>query len=80
MSLLDGTLLESSTKNGAPLTFRVGMSRVIKGWDEALLAMKKGERRTLIVPHWLGYGVVGNPPKIPPYATLVFDVELVDFR
>jgi FKBP-type peptidyl-prolyl cis-trans isomerase len=80
LRLLDGTLLESSIKRGQPIIFHVGMGQVIKAWDEAILDMKKGERRTLIVPHWIGYGVVGNPPKIPPYATLVFDVELVDFR
>ena len=80
LRLLDGTLLESSTKSGQPFTFHVGLGRVIKAWDEAILDMKKGERRTLIVPHWIGYGVVGNPPKIPPYATLVFDVELLDIR
>jgi len=80
LRLLDDTLLDSSVKRGMPLTVRVGVGRVIKGWDEALLDMKKGERRTLIVPHWLGYGVVGHPPKIPPYATLVFDIELLDIR
>jgi len=42
--------------------------------------MKKGEKRTLIIPYWLAYGIAGNPPTIPPRATLVFDVELVDFR
>ena len=80
LRLLNGTVLESSVKQGNPISFRVGMHQVIKGWDEALLTMKKGERRTLIVPHWLGYGSVGSPPKIPPYATLVFEVELIDFR
>ena len=80
LRLLDGTLLESSIKKGQPIIFHVGMGQVIKAWDEAILDMKKGERRTLIVPHWIGYGVVGNPPKIPPYATLVFDVELLDIR
>jgi FKBP-type peptidyl-prolyl cis-trans isomerase len=53
---------------------------VIKGWDEALLTMRKGEKRTLIVPYWLGYGIPGRPPGIPPRSTLVFEVELVDFR
>ena len=52
----------------------------IAGWDEAFRSMKKGEKRTLIVPHWLAYGEKGRPPKIPPKATLVFDVELLDWR
>lgn len=78
--LLDGTEFDSSYRRGVPFTFRVGMGQVIKGWDEAFLSMHKGERRTLIVPYWLGYGVKGNPPKIPPRATLVFEVELIDWR
>ncbi len=80
LRLLDGTFIESSLKNGSPLTIPVGVGRVIKGWDEALLTMKRGEKRTLIVPHWLAYGIAGSPPNIPPYATLVFDVELRDFH
>ena len=79
-TFLDDRVFDDSMKRGAPLQTRVGVGHVIKGWDEALLTMKKGERRTLIVPHWLGYGSVGSPPKIPPYATLVFEVELIDFR
>ena len=78
--LLDGTSFDSSYKRGEPITFRVGIGDVIAGWDEAFLTMKKGERRTLIVPHWLGYGASGKPPKIPPKATLIFEVELIDFR
>lgn len=78
--LLDGTPFDSSYKNGVPLTFRVGTGAVIKGWDEAFLSMRKGEKRTLIVPPWLAYGSTGRPPRIPPNATLVFEVELIDFR
>jgi FKBP-type peptidyl-prolyl cis-trans isomerase len=78
--LLDGTPFDSSYASGSPLTFRVGLGDVIAGWDEAFLTMRKGEKRTLIIPHWLGYGVKGKPPKIPPKATLVFEVELIDFR
>lgn len=79
LRLLDGTFIEASAP-GEPLRFPVGVNRVIRGWDEALMTMTKGEKRTLIIPHYLGYGVVGNPPKIPPYATLVFEVELIDFK
>jgi FKBP-type peptidyl-prolyl cis-trans isomerase len=78
--LLDGTPFDSSYQRGAPLTFRVGMGAVIKGWDQAFLGMHRGEKRTLIIPYWLGYGAKGNPPSIPPRATLVFEVELIDFR
>jgi FKBP-type peptidyl-prolyl cis-trans isomerase len=78
--LLDGTVFDSSDRHGGVITFRVGMGDVIKGWDEALLEMRKGEKRTLIVPFWLAYGEAGRPPTIPPRATLVFDVELVDFH
>ncbi len=78
--LLDGTPFDSSYKSGVPLTFRVGTGAVIKGWDEAFLTMKRGEKRTLIVPYWLAYGVTGRRPNIPPKATLVFEVELLDFH
>ena len=78
--LLNGTPFDSSYKRGVPFTFRVGTGAVIKGWDEAFLNMTKGEKRTLIVPYWLAYGAAGRPPTIPPKATLVFDVELIDIR
>ena len=78
--LLDGTPFDSSYKRGYPFTFRLGAGAVIKGWDEAFLGMHKGEHRTLILPYWLAYGVEGHPPGIPGKATLVFDVELLDFR
>ncbi|MFY9924576.1 MAG: FKBP-type peptidyl-prolyl cis-trans isomerase [Opitutaceae bacterium] len=78
--LLDGTPFDSSYAHGKPFTYQLGITPVIKGWDEAFLTMKKGARRTLIIPYWLGYGESGRPPLIPPRATLVFDVELVDFH
>ena len=78
--LLDGTRFDSSYQSGVPYTFRLGTGAVIPGWDEAFLTMKKGEHRTLIIPYWLAYGVEGRPPTIPPRATLIFDVELIDFR
>jgi len=76
--LLDGTKFDSSVDRGEPISFPVGKGRVIKGWDEAFLAMTKGEKRVLIIPSHLGYGPSGRGP-IPPNATMVFDVELVDF-
>jgi FKBP-type peptidyl-prolyl cis-trans isomerase len=76
---LDGMKFDSSFDRNEPFTFTLGASKVIKGWDEAFLGMHKGEKRTLIVPHWLGYGDRSRPP-IPPRATLVFEVELVEFH
>jgi hypothetical protein len=78
--LLDGTPFDSSYRRGVPFTFRLGMGAVIRGWDEAFLTMHKGEKRTLIIPHWLGYGEKGHAPNIPGRATLVFEVELIDWR
>jgi FKBP-type peptidyl-prolyl cis-trans isomerase len=78
---LDGRKFDASADHGGPFNFPVGRGGVIAGWDEAFLAMKKGEKRTLIVPHWLAYGEKGaGGGKIPPRATLVFEVELVDVR
>jgi len=77
--LLDGTKFDSSRDSGHPLVFRLGTGAVIKGWDEAFATMAPGEKRTLIVPWWLAYGVQGRAP-IPPKATLVFEVELLEVR
>jgi len=78
--LLDGTPIDSSYQGGVPFTFRLGEGQVIPGWEEAIRTMKKGEKRTLIIPYWLAYGAQGRPPTIPPASTLVFDVELLDFK
>ena len=77
--LLDGKKFDSSRDHGAPFVFTLGSKKVIKGWNEAFASMHKGERRTLIVPWWLGYGDSVHE-SIPAKSTLVFDVELVDIR
>jgi FKBP-type peptidyl-prolyl cis-trans isomerase len=78
--LLDGTPIDSSSQHPGPFTFKVGVGKAIKGWDEAFLTMKKGGRRTLIIPYWLAYGDAGLPPLVPARATVVYDIELVDFH
>ncbi len=77
--LTDGTPFDNSYTRGEPIEFAVGTGMVIRGWDEALLDMTKGEKRTLIIPPNLAYGPDGRPPAIPQNATLIFDVELVGF-
>ena len=75
--LLDGRVFDSTDSRGQPAVFRV--DKVIKGWTEALLSMKRGERRRLVIPPELGYGERGYPGVIPANAFLVFDVQLIDF-
>ena len=75
--LLDGTVFDSSLARNEPARLRLG--QVIPGWNEALVDMRRGEKRTLIVPPELGYGERGYPGVIPPNAFLVFVVELLDF-
>lgn len=79
-TFLDGTPFDDSYSREGPFNFPVGQGRVIAGWDEAVMDMKIGEKRRLIIPYWLAYGEKGSRGKIPPRATLVFEVELLELR
>ncbi|RHX96655.1 hypothetical protein DYB36_001311 [Aphanomyces astaci] len=78
--LTDGTLFDSSRKRGKPFEFIVGNGLVIKGWDEGMLNMSKGEKARLYIPAAKGYGAHGAPPTIPPNSDLIFEVELIQIK
>ncbi len=75
--LLDGTKFDSSLDRGEPIEFTLGAGMVIPGWEQGIVGLKEGGKRKLRIPSKLAYGPMGVPGVIPPYATLVFDVELV---
>jgi len=75
-----GKKFDSSVDRGQPLAIPIGVGRVIKGWDEGIMSMKVGGKRTLIIPAQLGYGARGAGGAIPPDATLHFLVELLDVK
>jgi FKBP-type peptidyl-prolyl cis-trans isomerase len=77
--LLDGTVFDQSPDEKTPLKMRLGRGNLIEGWEQALQKMHKGEKWLLIVPPEMAYGARGKPPTIKRNATLVFEMELVDF-
>lgn len=78
--LADGTVFDSSYQRKQPIDFTVGIGQVIKGWDEGLQLLKVGDKARLVIPSHLGYGSQGAGGVIPPDATLIFDVELMEVK
>ena len=77
--LTNGTVFDSSVTRGQPLDFVVGVQQVIRGWDEGIVQLQKGQKAILTCPPDYAYGAAGAGNVIPPNATLSFEVELIDF-
>ncbi|TMM31011.1 peptidylprolyl isomerase [Polaribacter aestuariivivens] len=78
--LLDGTVFDSSYKRKQPIDFNVGVGQVISGWDEGIQLLQVGDKARFVIPSHLAYGSAGAGGVIPPNATLIFDVELMDVK
>jgi peptidyl-prolyl cis-trans isomerase A (cyclophilin A) len=78
--LLDGTVFDSSYKRKEPIDFNVGVGQVIAGWDEGILLLQVGDKARFVIPSELAYGSAGAGGVIPPDATLIFDVELMNVK
>lgn len=79
-TLLDGTKFDSSYDRNQPYETQIGVGTVIKGWDEGILGLRVGGKRTLFIPSNMAYGELGSPPDIPPNTPLKFEVELVEIK
>ena len=77
--LPDGTVFDSSVERGEPIEFKVGAGQVIRGWDEGITQLQKGQKAIITCPPDYAYGDTGAGGVIPPNATLTFEVEVVDF-
>ena len=78
--LPDGTVFDSSYKRNQPIDFPLGMGNVIAGWDEGIALLHVGDKARFVIPSHLGYGSQGAGGAIPPDATLIFDVELMNVK
>ena len=78
--LTNGTVFDSSVSRGQPLSFQVGVGQVIRGWDQGICQLQKGQKAILTCPPDYAYGAAGAGGVIPPNATLIFEVEVMDFR
>jgi len=76
----NGEKIDASADHGGPYNFIVGQRNILPGWGDALHLMRKGERRTIILPYWLAYGEKGQRGKIPGFVSIRLDLELLDFR
>lgn len=79
-TLKSGKKFDSSRDRDEPFEFTIGSGQVIKGWDKGVVGMKVGGQRKLTIPFDLAYGKEGKPPDIPPRATLIFDIELIEVK